>query len=154
MCFFSLNTHIVKYCFPSWKHICIQFDIYTNVAYINTYNVKKFLMHDRPTLNVFQVLYNIFLAIGFPSVMVLGSGDFGRWSGCKGGALGNGLCCCCSVAKSCLTLCDPVDYSMPGSPVLHYLQEFAKIHVRWVGDHPLLPPSVYAYNLSHQGLFQ
>ena len=24
-------------------------------------------------------------------------------------------CCCCSVAKSCLTLCNPMDYSMPGS---------------------------------------
>ena len=24
-------------------------------------------------------------------------------------------CCCCWVAKLCLTLCDPIDYSMPGS---------------------------------------
>ena len=30
------------------------------------------------------------------------------------------LCWCCSVAKSCLTLCDPVNCSMPGFPVLHY----------------------------------
>ena len=28
---------------------------------------------------------------------------------------------CCSVAKSCPTLCDPMDCSTPGSPVLHYL---------------------------------
>ena len=28
-------------------------------------------------------------------------------------------CCCCSVAKSCPTLCDPMDCSMPGSSVLH-----------------------------------
>ena len=41
---------------------------------------------------------------------------------------------CCSVAKSCPTLCDPMDYSMPGSPVLHHLPEFAQIHVHWVGD--------------------
>ena len=28
-------------------------------------------------------------------------------------------CCCCSVAKLCLTLCNPMDYSMPGySPPL------------------------------------
>ena len=28
------------------------------------------------------------------------------------------LCyCCCSVAKSCLTLCNPTDYSVPGSSV-------------------------------------
>ena len=29
--------------------------------------------------------------------------------------------CCCSVAKSCPTLCDPMDHSMPGFPVLHCL---------------------------------
>ena len=28
--------------------------------------------------------------------------------------------CCCSVSKSCLTLCDPMNCSMPGIPVLHY----------------------------------
>ena len=68
------------------------------------------------------------------------------------------LCCRYSVTKSCLTLCDSMDCSMPGSPVLHYLPEFAQIHVRWVGDaiqpsHPLLPPSPFAFNLSqHQSL--
>ena len=36
------------------------------------------------------------------------------------------LVCCCSVAESCPTLCDPMDCSMPGSPVLHYLPEFAQ----------------------------
>ena len=30
-------------------------------------------------------------------------------------------CCCCSVTQSYLTLCDPMDCSMPGFPVLHYL---------------------------------
>ena len=30
-------------------------------------------------------------------------------------------CCCCSVAMLCLTLCDPVDCSTPGLPVLHHL---------------------------------
>ena len=29
--------------------------------------------------------------------------------------------CCCSLAKSCPTLCDPMDCSAPGFPVLHYL---------------------------------
>ena len=29
-------------------------------------------------------------------------------------------CCCCSVAQSCLTLCDPMDYSTPGFPVLPF----------------------------------
>ena len=33
---------------------------------------------------------------------------------------------CCSTAKPCLTLCDPMDCSMPGFPVLHDLPEFAQ----------------------------
>ena len=36
---------------------------------------------------------------------------------------------CCSAAKLCQTLCDPVDCSTPAFPVLHYLLEFAQIHV-------------------------
>ena len=39
-----------------------------------------------------------------------------------------------SVAKSCLTVNDPLDCSMPGFPVLHYLLEFAQIHVHLVSD--------------------
>ena len=37
-------------------------------------------------------------------------------------------CGCCSVTKSCLTL-QPMDFSTPCFPVLHYLPEFAQIHV-------------------------
>ena len=52
---------------------------------------------------------------------------------------GNHRCCCyCSVPKSCLTLWDPMDCSTPGFPVLHYLLEFAQIHVHWVSDANLL----------------
>ena len=32
---------------------------------------------------------------------------------------------CCSVARSCLTLCDPMDCTTPGFPVLHHLLELA-----------------------------
>ena len=52
-----------------------------------------------------------------------------------------------------------MDSSMPGSPVIHCLPEFAQICVHWVSDavqppHPLLPPP-FDFNLSqHQGLFQ
>ena len=42
--------------------------------------------------------------------------------------------CCCSVAKSCLTLCNLLDCSMPGFPVLHHLPELVQTHVHWVGD--------------------
>ena len=53
---------------------------------------------------------------------------------------------CCSVAQSCLTFCSPMDCSMSGFPVLHYLLEFAQIRVHRVGDaiqpsHPLSSPS-------------
>ena len=54
---------------------------------------------------------------------------------------------CCSVAKIYLTLCNPMDCSMPGFPVLHYLPEFAHIHVHWVDDaiwpSPSLLPSIF-----------
>ena len=69
------------------------------------------------------------------------------------------ICYCCSVAKLCSTLCDPMNCSRPGSSVLHYLLEFTQTHVHWISDaiqpsHPLLPPSPPALNLSqHQGLF-
>ena len=66
----------------------------------------------------------------------------------------------CSVTQLCLTLCDPMDYSTPGFPVLHHLPELAQIHVHRVSDaiqlsHPLSSPSPPAFNLSqHWGLFQ
>ena len=44
------------------------------------------------------------------------------------------LCVYMLSTQLCLILCNPVDYSMPGFPVLHYLPEFAQIHVRWVSD--------------------
>ena len=34
------------------------------------------------------------------------------------------LNCCCSVTKSCLTLCHPMNCSMPGSSALHCLLKF------------------------------
>ena len=39
-------------------------------------------------------------------------------------------CCCCSAANSCPTLWP--HGLQPGSSVLHYLPEFAQIHVHWV----------------------
>ena len=68
--------------------------------------------------------------------------------------------CCCSITQTCLNLCDIMDCSMPGFPVLHYLLEFAQTHVHWVDDaiplsHPLSPPSPAVLNLSqHQDLLQ
>ena len=67
--------------------------------------------------------------------------------------------CCCSVSQSCLTLCDPMDCSMPGFPVLHHLPELAETHVPWVSvaiqSFPLSSRSPPAFNLSqNQGLLQ
>ena len=67
------------------------------------------------------------------------------------------ICCsCCSVAKSCPTLCDPVDCSSPGSPVREISQ--AKIPECVVipspGDLPdpcLLHWQVDLLLLNHQG---
>ena len=62
-----------------------------------------------------------------------------------------------SSAQLCLTLCNPMDCSMPGLPVHCQLPEFTQTHVHWVGDaiqssHPLSSPSPPALNISqHQG---
>ena len=45
------------------------------------------------------------------------------------GMVGTGTDCCCSVAKSCPTLCDLMNCSTPGFPVLHSFPEFAQTHV-------------------------
>jgi len=68
--------------------------------------------------------------------------------------------CCCSVAKFCLTLNDPVDSSIPGLPIPNHLPEFAQVHVHLIREaiqpaHPLSSSSLSAFNFSqHQGLFQ
>ena len=58
---------------------------------------------------------------------------------------------CCSVAKSCPTLCKPMNCRMPGFPVLYHLLEFAqtRVHLAIQPSHPLLPPFPPALNLSH-----
>ena len=48
-----------------------------------------------------------------------------------------------SVTQSCLTLCDPMDYSTPVFPVHHQLLKLVQSHVHRVGDaiqpsHPLI----------------
>ena len=66
----------------------------------------------------------------------------------------------CSVAQSCPALCNSMDCSTSGFPVLHHLQEFAQTRVQWVDDaiqssHPLSHSSPPALNVSQdQGLFQ
>ena len=65
-----------------------------------------------------------------------------------------------SVTQLCLSLCDPMDCSLPGLSVHHQLPEFTQTHVHRVGDairpsHPLLSPSPPTLNLSqHHGLYK
>ena len=65
-----------------------------------------------------------------------------------------------SVSQSCLTLCDPMECSMPGFPVHHQVLELAQTHVHQVSNAiqlscPLSSPSPPAFNLSQdQNLFQ
>ena len=57
------------------------------------------------------------------------------------------------------TLCESMNCSMPGFPILYHFLEFAQIHVHWVGDaiqpsHSLLPlPSPPAFNVSQHDAF-
>ena len=62
-----------------------------------------------------------------------------------------------SVPQVCPTTCDPMDCSMPGSPVLHHLLELAHTHVHWVDEdiQPSLPlwspsPPFQRISSSHQ----
>ena len=55
--------------------------------------------------------------------------------------------CCCSVAQSCPTLCEPMDYSTPGFPVLHHLPELTSNSCpssQWC--HPIILPSVVHFS--------
>ena len=64
-----------------------------------------------------------------------------------------------SVAQSCPTLCNPMNYSTPGLPVHHQLPEFTQTHSHRVSDaiqpsHPLssssppppIPPSIRVFS--------
>ena len=65
-----------------------------------------------------------------------------------------GYCCCCSVAKLCLSLCNPMNCSTP----VFSVSELAQIHVHPVSDaiqpfHLLSPTSPLTLNLSASGPF-
>ena len=65
-----------------------------------------------------------------------------------------------SVTQSCPTLCNPMNRSTPGLPVIHQLLEFTQTHVHRVRDaiqpsHPLSSSSPPAPNpFQDQSLFQ
>ena len=63
------------------------------------------------------------------------------------------LFCCCSVAKSCLTLCDLMGYSPPDSSVLQDLLEFAQIHVH-LEKEMATHSSILAWRIPRMGTWQ
>ena len=67
-------------------------------------------------------------------------------------------CCCCSVAKSCLTLCNSMNCNMPGFLSFNTFGSLLKlmsIESMMPSISSLSPASLPALNLSqHQGLFQ
>ena len=52
------------------------------------------------------------------------------------------FCCCCSFAKSCPTLCDPIFCSTPPFPILHCILEFAQTHINRI-NHLVLCRSLF-----------
>ena len=65
--------------------------------------------------------------------------------------------CCCSVAQSCPTLCDPMGWNRGFSVPLHLLK-FAQVHALCISDaiqpsHPLIPSSPSAPDLSQHRVF-
>ena len=71
----------------------------------------------------------------------------------------NRRCCCCSVTKLYLTLCNPMDYSTPGSflPLSPRVCSNSCPLSRWC--HPIISSSVTSFSSCpqisrHQGLFQ
>ena len=59
---------------------------------------------------------------------------------------------------SSVQLCDTLDCSTPGFPVLHHVPEHDQTHIRRVGDaiqpsHPLSSPSPPVFNLSQHPVF-
>ena len=66
--------------------------------------------------------------------------------------------CWCSVAKSCLAVCHPMNWSMQGFPVLHCLPEFAQINVHSVHDaiqpsYPVIPSTSCPESFPSSGSF-
>ena len=76
-----------------------------------------------------------------------------KWSGAQKRGKGQNCLtsgfwyCCFSMAKLCPAFCDPMNCSMSGSPILHYLLEFAQ-NDAIQPSHPLSPASPPALNFS------
>ena len=58
----------------------------------------------------------------------------------------SGICCYCSVAQSCLILCNPMDCNTPAFPLLHYLWVCSNSHPSSWWCHPTISPSIVPFS--------
>ena len=125
-------THLSNFIFPSFPLFCFlssHVDSLSALMYPTVPYLSIFPLFSLPRIlpSTLYLTY-LFSFLELTLIVIFSLGSFSR---------------CCSVAQSCLSLCDPIDFSVPGFPVLQYLQEFAQTHAHWVNDaiqpsHPLL----------------
>jgi len=145
---FSFSSFFSPSFFPSLPYFCSFMN-----SYIVWEHISRNILHEKP---LHCVYLKIPLLPGKSSLLRAAVHSCDEWNRWKGTLYTFPpflsfqelylRCCFCSAAKFCLTLCDPMDCSMPGFPVHHYFPEFAQINVHWVGDaiqpsHPLSPSS-------------
>ena len=150
--FFFHCSFLLKYLKLPWHTQLL--DIFGVLVYANVFSslFLFFLWNNTEILytSYKSLFYEVFscLFIPFPSGIPLNLYGFAVWVQFN------------SVAQSCLTLCNPMNRSMPGLPVHLQLLEFTQTHVCSVSaaiqpSHPLSSPVPPALNLSqHQGLFK
>ena len=114
-------------------------------GYIFVYSTWSFLYFLEVYISIFHFGHHFFK---------YSSGSFSKFSP----FLVFPLCIRCSVTQSCPTLCDSIDWSMPGFPVPHHPPEFAQTHVLWIGDfiqpsYPMLPFSSCPESFPASGSF-
>ena len=56
-------------------------------------------------------------------------------------------CCCCSVAKLCLTLCDSKDCSTPGFPISRSLLKLMSMELMRPSHHLILCFHIFPFSL-------
>ena len=123
---FSLRMISALYCMTILYMDQVRAPVSLGILNVDKY---KFLMEE----DKYKYLWKFYLAFSRDQWVVLFHlliqvGDSGEsMNGCLKDV------CCRSVAKSCPTLCDPMNCSTPGFPVLHHLPEFAETYVLWVG---------------------
>ena len=76
------------------------------------------------------------LKLNIQKTKIMASGPISSWEIDKNTGVGCHCLLQCmkvksesEVAQSCLTLCDPMDCSLPGFPVHHQIPELAQAHV-------------------------